>query len=330
MEVMSELRLKAQQSPRSVVFPEGTDERIIKAARLVLDSGIAFPILIGDRGDIDALGKRLGVDLTGIAIVNPAEEKKLEAYIEDYCMERNLPAGAAMRILKKPLYFSAMMVKQRDAEVMVAGLAHATEEVVMASELIVGLAPGITSPSSFFLMDIPNYNGPEGSLLIFADAAVNPNPDPQQLADIAIASANSAKELLGWTPRVALLSFSTKGSAMHPHVEKVIQAVQLAKQRAPSLSIDGELQADAAIDLSVANKKIKGESPVAGRANILIFPDLDAGNIAYKLVQRLANAAAYGPILQGFARPISDLSRGATVEDIVGAVILTVVRAQAR
>jgi phosphate acetyltransferase len=221
-----------------------------------------------------------------------------------------------------------MMVRQSDADAMVAGLAHATEDVIMASELIIGMQEGASTPSSFSLMEIPGYVGAEGNLLIFADAAVNPDPTPQQLADIAIATARSAKELLGWEPRVAMLSFSTKGSAMHPLVDKVIDAVKIIRERELTLLVDGELQADAAIVPEVASKKIKETSSVAGKANILIFPDLGAGNISYKLVQRLAKATAYGPVLQGFAKPVSDLSRGATLEDIIGATTMVVVRAQ--
>lgn len=330
MDIMTELRDKARQSPRTVVFPEGTEERIIRAAKIAYDSNIAFPILLGDPQEINATAQELDAELAGVSIIDPLEQGTQDIYVEAYCVAREIPEGAARRILKKPLYFGAMMVKQGDAEAMVAGLAHATEEVVIASELVIGLQPGVSYASSFFLMEIPDYDGHEGNLLIFADAAVIPDPDPQQLADIAIASAKSARELLGWTPRVAMLSFSTKGSALHPHVEKVVQAIQLIKQREPKLCVDGELQADAAINLEVAKKKLKESSPVAGRANILIFPNLDAGNIAYKLVQRLAKAAAYGPVLQGFAKPVSDLSRGATLEDIIGATTMTVVRAQAK
>lgn len=324
MDLMAELRARAKTHPRRVVFPEGGDERILRTASLAAAEKIALPVVLGDMHEITALARRTGVSTRDITIVDPASPAKLDEYVAAYCKMRDIPGGAAARILRQPLYFGAMMVRQGEADAMVAGVANATEDMVMASELIIGLQEGISTPSSFFLMNIPGYRGPEGSLLIFADAAVNPEPNPEQLADIAIATAKSAADLLGWQPRVAMLSFSTRGSAAHPLVDRVVAAVELAKKRAPHLAIDGEFQADTALVPEIAARKIKGASPVAGMANVLIFPDLNAANIAYKLVQRLAGAEAYGPILQGFASPVTDLSRGASVEDILGATILVV------
>ncbi len=305
---------RARQGRFRAVYAEGEEPRILQAARRVVDEGIASAILIGRKAGIEAAARAAGVPLDGLECVDPATSDRREFYAGLYLQGRGkAKAGMAARLLSKPLYFAAMMVRAGDADLVVAGIAHPTRRVIEAAGLCIGFAPGITLPSSFFLMSVPGRRRP----LVFADCALNVAPDAAELAQIAVASAHSAQRLFGEPPRVALLSFSTHGSAAHPLVDRVAEALQIARKLAPDLAIDGELQADAALSPGIASAKIRRESRVAGVADVLVFPDLNAGNIGYKLVQQLAGAKAVGPILQGFARPVADLSRGASVEEVV-------------
>lgn len=330
MDITEQLQTKAKANPKRVVFPEAEEPKILRAARQAHDIGIAYPMLVSRSENVSALARSIGVSLDGITVVDHTEQERVERFVTEYTKRNSdFPASATRRMLKDPLNFAAMMVLLGDADCIVAGLAHTTEEVIMASEMIIGLQEGISTVSSMVIASIPGYEGSEGSLLAFADCVVCPAPGPNELADIAISTADTVRSLMGWEPRVALLSFSTKGSAGHESVDKVLEALEMVHERRPDLLIDGELQLDSAIVPEVAVKKVPGGSPVAGKANILIFPDLNTANIGIKIIQRFAKGVTYGG-LQGFAKPVGDLSRGSSVEEIVGAIAMLVVYAQSK
>jgi phosphate acetyltransferase len=319
--IIDDIKMKARQLKKHIVLPDAMDERAIQAARIIVDEKIANISLIGSEEAIRSKAQQLNVSLENVCIVDPEKSEKLTEFIQIYFnlrKEKGIQQEQAQAIMRQPLFFGAMMVREGMADGSVAGSLSTTSDVIRAGIQIVGIPPGLVVVSSFFLMVFPHIN------YLYADCGVVPDPTAEQLADIAISTAENYRKLTGEVPRVAMLSFSTKGSASHPLVEKMQKATALTKQKRPELIIDGELQVDAAIVPSVSARKAPG-SPIAGNANVLIFPNLDAGNIAYKITQRLAGAEAYGPIIQGLKKPCYDLSRGCSVSDIVSMAAINAV-----
>jgi phosphate acetyltransferase len=326
MELLDSIKLNARKHNKRIVLPEGYEERTIQAADIAIAEGLAQIILIGDAEEIKAHAAKLGLkNLTKATIINPKAHPKKEQYINlmvELRKNKGMTKEEASKLIEDPLYLGVLMIKSGDADGEVSGADHATGDVLRPAFHYVKTAPGISVVSGAFFMILQDKSFGENGVIVFADGAVHPNPTDKELAEIAIASAHTAKSIGGFEPRVALLSFSTKGSAKHELVDKVISATKIAQEMAPDLKIDGELQGDAALIESIGQKKAPG-SKIAGKANVLIFPDLNCGNIAYKLVQRLAHAEAIGPVLQGMAAPINDLSRGCSVNDIVSMIAIT-------
>lgn len=330
MTLLEEIREKAKAKYKTIVLPEGTEDRTLKAVETLVKEKIAFPILLGDEKEVKEKAAKIGADISGAEIINPVSAPFFKDFVQAFYemrKDKGMTEEKAQQLMQDPLYFGSMMVKAGKADGEVAGAINTTGDVLRPALQIIKTAKGISSVSGAFIMIVPNCEYGDNGLFIFADCAVTPNPTAEQLAEFAFVSAQTAVNLCGMKePKVGILSFSTKGSASHELVDKVVKATEIAKSRWPEVAVDGEFQADAALVPSVGASKAPG-STVAGKCNVLIFPDLQAGNIGYKLVQRLAKAEAIGPILQGMDKPVNDLSRGCSVEDIINVVAMTAVRA---
>ncbi len=306
-----------------IVYPEGTDARIVEAAVKLQKSGLSRAILLGKTGAVAAVFDKLKLSADGIEILDPETSSELVSLQEKLLQKKpDMDPEKAASMVRDPLYFGGAMVASGTADAMIAGAANATGKVISASLRTVGLTPGTRRLSSYFLMSVPNHRGQGRKDFLFADCAVNIDPPAEDLAEIAMATGRTAAKLLSEPAKIALLSFSTKGSAAHDSVTKVTYALAIMREQAPDMAVDGELQVDAALVPSVAERKVKGSAGVAGDANVLVFPDLNSGNIGYKLVQYMGNADAIGPFFQGFDKPVCDLSRGCSVDDVMSAAVI--------
>lgn len=330
MSFINDIKQRAKQDIKTIILPESNDLRVIKATEQVLKEGYSDIILIGNKEEIKKIAQENNIDISKAKIVDPLKSDKFSEYAEKFYELRKakgMTLDKAKEIMKDNVYFGMMMVKQGDGDGLVSGACHSTADTLRPALQILKTAPGTKLVSAFFLMVVPNCEYGENGAFVFGDCGLNEYPDPEALSEIAISSSKSFKQLVGKEPKVAMLSYSSYGSAHSPLTDKVVEATKLLKEKMPELIADGELQLDAAIIPEIAASKAPG-SPLKGEANTLIFPDLDAGNIGYKLVQRFAKAEAYGPLCQGITRPVNDLSRGCSAEDIAGVVAITAVQAQ--
>ena len=329
MSVIDQIFEKAKSNPQKVVFPEALNEKMMQAAFEAGSEGYIYPILVGNKAEIEQAIQERGYDLSVFTVVDMEDEEYRKRLIEKYIAlpDTRLKEKALNRRMQDKLQFAMVMQAVGDADVTFAGIDYTTGDVLLAGQMIIGLKPGIATISSIGLCDIPGYEGSEGSLLAIGDSAVCTNPNAQQLASIAISACDTVKSLLDWQPRCACVSYSTLGSGQGELIDKVTEAVKIANELRPDLAIDGEFQWDAAISPNVAAKKVKRESKVAGKANVVIWPDLNVGNVAVKLIQQFGHADAYGPMLQGFKKVVCDCSRGAPVSELKGNIVISAVRA---
>lgn len=329
MSLIAQLEEEARKNPKRVAFPESDNEMILKAANEVWNRKIGYPVIIGNKETVEEYAKGLDIDTTGFEYYDNTDETVRDALAKDYLnLYDDMTDKSIRRKAKAPVYFAMFFLKIGKVDCVAAGREYTTSDVIIAAQTIIGLKEGFRTISSLGILNIPGFNGSEGEMLAIADCAVNAQPDADDLADIAIASADTVKALLKWETRIGMLSFSTCGSSEHDSIDVIREAITKVQSRRPDLRIDGEFQLDAAIDPRVAANKVKRESEVAGKANILIFPNLHAGNIGVKLIQTFGRADAYGPVLQGFAKPICDFSRSAPLSEMMGNIIMLIIRAK--